>query len=131
MTVLGFDYGRRHIGVASGSTDTGLFEPLTTISVSAESDVAIASLIERQHPQRLIVGVSERTSAQEAAAFASSLRARFRLPVELVDETLSSQEARNKLFHVSPSKRRGRIHAAAAALILDQWLQSHTTKGPS
>ena len=128
MIVLSFDYGLSHIGVALGSTDTGLVEPLTVISVSSlNKDLEkIADLIKTHHPEKLIVGVSEKSSARQSLNFASGLKKTFSLPVEISDETLSSQEAEKRTLHWKKSKGKLFRHAAAAAIILERWLADLT-----
>lgn len=121
-TVLGFDYGKARIGVAIGSTETNLAEPLATILNSPDHLSRITELIARFQPNRLIVGVSENTSAHQAHEFADRLRAKFQLAVDLVDETLSSQDALRHLHHLRPRKRAQMQHAAAAAVMLGHWL---------
>ena len=128
MIVLSFDYGLSHIGVALGSTETGLAEPLTVISTSnLNQDLReIANLIKTYHPEKLIVGISEKSSARQSLDFASGLKKTFSLPVEVSDETLSSQEAEEKTRHWKKSKGKLFHHAAAAAIILDRWLSDLT-----
>lgn len=124
MAILSFDYGLSHIGVALGSTETGLAEPLTTISTSSlNQDLGeIAKLIKIHHPEKLIVGVSEKSSARQSLDFASGLKKTFSLPVEISDETLSSREAEEKTRHWKKSKGKLFRHAASAAIILERWL---------
>ena len=128
MIILSFDYGLSHIGVALGSTETGLTEPLTVINTSAlNKDLGeIAKLIKIYQPEKLIVGVSEKSSARQSLNFASGLKKTFSLPVEISDETLSSKEAEEKTRHWKKSKGKLFRHAAAAAIILDRWLSDLT-----
>ena len=128
MIVLSFDYGLSHIGVALGSTETGLAEPLTVISTSnLNQDLReIANLIKTYHPEKLIVGISEKSSARQSLDFASGLKKTFSLPVEVSDETLSSKEAEEKTRHWKKSKGKLFRPAAAAAIILDRWLSDLT-----
>jgi putative Holliday junction resolvase len=128
MTVISFDYGLSHIGVALGSTETGLAEPLTVISTSGlNKDLEkIAELIKIHHPEKLIVGISEKSSARQSLNFALGLKKNFFLPVEVSDETLSSKEAEEKTRHWKKSKGKLFRHAAAAAIILERWLSDLT-----
>jgi len=128
MTVISFDYGLSHTGVAIGSTETGLAEPLTVIHTSAlNKDLGeIAKLIKSHQPEKLIVGVSEKSSALKSLNFSSELKKTFSLPVEISDETLSSKEAEEKTRHWKKSKGKLFRHAAAAAIILDRWLSDLT-----
>lgn len=128
MIVLSFDYGLSHIGVALGSTDTGLAEPLTVINYK-NSDFVISEikkLLNAHHPEKLIVGISEQLSALQSLEFASLLKRNFDLSLEVADESLSSQEAEKKTLHWKKSKGKLFRHAAAAAVILERWLSDLT-----
>jgi len=130
-TLLGFDYGPAKIGVAVGQTLTGTATPLTTLrAVKQRPDwAAIGRLIESWRPDRLVVGLplnmddSEAPVAAGARRFARQLEGRYRLPVALVDERLTSRGARE-----AAGGRPGRIEeldALAAKLILETWLSEH------
>ena len=125
MTVLGFDYGKKWIGVALGSTDTGLAEPLLTLANSDRLFPAIAGLLAVHHPSQLVIGVSEWESARQASLFAQRLTHETSLPAELVDETLSTQEALALILHKRTYKKKQTLHAAAAAVILGRWFADH------
>jgi putative Holliday junction resolvase len=141
-TLLAFDYGRRRIGVAVGNTVTGRARALETIAATdAGPDwTRIGALLEEWRPARLVVGVPYNDAApgaagddiaREAQRFARRLHGRFGLPVELVDERLSSAAAYEGLAAERRAGRRGRIarediDSAAAAVILQDWLDKHT-----
>jgi putative holliday junction resolvase len=138
-TLLAFDYGRRRIGVAVGNTLTRNARALVTLGAddSGPDWAQIAALLEAWRPTRLVVGVPYNDAASgegiaaEAQRFARRLHGRFGLPVETVDEVLSSAEARARLVAERHAGRRGRIankdiDSAAAAVILQDWLDQHT-----
>ncbi len=134
--LLGFDFGARRIGVAVGQTLTGSASAEGTLSAhdGVPDWAAIDALIAQWSPTRLLVGRpanmdgtdSAMTSAAEA--FASTLGERTGLPVDLVDERLTSFEAREQLREQRRSgvrKRRvrpGDLDAHAARLIVETWL---------
>lgn len=138
VTLLAFDYGRRRIGVAVGNTLTGDARPLTTLDATeAGPDWArIGALLAEWRPARLVVGVPYNDApnepiAAEAQRFARRLQGRFELPVDTVDERLSSAEAYDRLKGGRRAGRRGPIakediDSAAAAVILQDWLDRHT-----
>lgn len=126
MNVLGIDYGTEHIGIALGSTESGLAEPLTTLLAHQNPDSAIRALVSEHHSDIVVVGVSEKTSAAQAEQFANCLKLTVNLPVHLVDETLSSKEAISKLLHKSRKKRAIEQHAASAAVILERWMEEQS-----
>lgn len=157
-TLLGFDFGRLRIGVAVGNTVTGTADALTIIESEplGERWKAIASLVEQWRPDALVVGrpavpseerddgdAAEASNVRDTAArcerFARQLAGRFRLPVELVDESGTSLEAAAALAArrrsgtgkgaaAVPGGRRERAahngadDAEAAAIILRQYL---------
>lgn len=123
MTVIGFDFGESKIGVAKGSTESGLAEPVETISAGPRISQEIQRIIRSFHPRHLVVGVSEGTSGRAAQRFAEDLKRQTGLPVSLMDETVSTKEAEVAVRHKPRSRRALLSHAAAAAIILERWLQ--------
>jgi putative Holliday junction resolvase len=127
-TLLGFDYGPRKIGVAVGQTITGSASPLTTIRSHGERPdwSRIENLIREWRPKAAVVGLpfnmddSETALAPRARRFARQLQGRFGLKVHLVDERLTSLEARRQLGRNATSVEA--IDAMAAKLILETWL---------
>lgn len=77
------------------------------------------------------LGGEEGPSARRARRFAEALRARTGLPVELYDEWLSTREARARLRDqgVSDREARDKIDSAAAAVVLQSWLDARRPKG--
>ncbi len=138
VTLLAFDYGRRRIGVAVGNTLTGDARPLTTLEATEAGPdwTRIGALLAEWRPARLVVGVPyndapDEPIAAEAQRFARRLQGRFELPVDTVDERLSSAEAYDRLKDGRRAGRRGAIakkdiDSAAAAVILQDWLDRHT-----
>lgn len=125
MIVLGFDYGTAHVGIAKGDSEIRLVEPLKTLQNTPHIVGDIASIIELYKPHVLIVGVSEQRSALQAKKFAQTLSSLFpHIPVHTTDETLSTQDAAEKLSHLSSKKRQEREHSASAAVILENWLDA-------
>lgn len=136
---LGFDYGRRHIGIAVGETVTRTARPLTTLQCRPPGRVdwqAIAGLIGAWQPELLVVGrpshedghPGEITRASDR--FARRLHGRFGLPVHQVNEHLSSRAARERLADGGrKGKSRDReaaVDMMAAVVILETWLATNT-----
>lgn len=130
---LGFDFGYKRIGVAVGQVITCSAQPLTTID--AKQGIPdwslIQKLITQWKPQALIVGLptciddSEQYTTPAARHFAKQLKKRFVLPVHLVDERLTTVEARSLLFAEGGYRKiKGtQVDSIAACIILEQWLQ--------
>jgi putative Holliday junction resolvase len=134
-TVLGFDYGARRIGVAVGNALTGSASALAVIGNGAHGPdwPRLDALIREWRPQTLVVGLpltmegEEQNNSTAARAFATQIGARCHLPVELVDERLSSREAAQRFAQQRASGQARRKHALAldsiaAQVIVESWL---------
>ena len=125
--VLGFDYGERRIGVAVGQTLTGSANPLAVVKVrnSHPDWRKLEELVRRYEPDALVLGLPQHPDGSEHALsprihqFERQLRHRFRLPVHLIDERLSSYEAAQRCHDSGASE----LDAVAAQVILETWLR--------
>ena len=133
---MAFDYGARRIGVAVGQATTGSASPVGVVAVHGEPDwAALARCIGEWSPSRLLVGLpynmdgTETSLAATCRAFAAELARRYGLPVEFVDERLTSAAATAELREARRAGTRARrvrredIDAHAARLILETWLR--------
>ena len=131
-TVIALDYGLRNMGVAVGNTISQTARPLAIIG--ARDGVpdwrALTKLIEEWQPSRVIVGHplnmdgSESDISQRVMKFARQIEGRYQIAVTLVDERLTSREAKAAALSAG---HRGDFSAApiddeAAAIILTTWL---------
>lgn len=133
-SVLGFDFGKKRIGIATGQTITGTATPLKTIrQVEGNPDwTAIADEIQHYRPHALIVGMpyssdgSENPMTQAVEQFCYELQKRFQLPVEKVNEAFSSQQAEEILRSDIKINQHNKheIDRMAAAIIVQRWLDS-------
>jgi putative holliday junction resolvase len=134
-TVLGFDVGARRIGVALGSGYGLGARALAVIDVHADRVdwAAIERLHREWRPAGFVVGDpmtldgGDQPIRQRARAFAEELQRRFGLPVAMVDERNSSQEAAQRFAAERAEGRRRRrdadlLDAVAAVIILERWL---------
>jgi len=137
ISALGLDIGKKRIGVA-GCDGTGLIATgLTTISRTSRSQVvaSLGELVVERQVQVLVIGLpytmkgSLGYQARLVQKEARSLGAALQLPVEYVDERLTSVEAEQLLIDqkLSPSRHKELIDKKAACLILQRWLDSHAT----
>jgi putative Holliday junction resolvase len=120
---LAFDFSPRRVGVAVGNTMLKQAQPLTTVSARGDARfAAIARLVSDWQPDALVVGVpthpdgAPHDNTRGAKAFARQLRGRFKLTVHEVDERYTTVEAM--------AQGAGDVDAAAAALILEQYLRT-------
>jgi len=125
--VLAFDFGLKHIGVAVGQTVTRTASPLTTLRAKNGKPEwqSIDKLVSEWRPFSLLVGLplnmdaTESDMSERARNFAAQLASRSELPVDMVDERLTSHATRDV----------DNTHAAAAALIAESWLASSQNAG--
>jgi len=132
--VLAIDYGRRRIGVAASDPLGITAQGIATLDGRDRPGAieAIATLVAEREAGRVLVGHplsmdgTAGPMAREAEAFAASLRARLAIPVELVDERLSSFAADQALREAGLSRREraAREDQVAAALLLRAWLDT-------
>jgi len=132
ISALGLDLGHRRIGVA-GCDGTGLIATgLTTIrrtSFAKDIELLRQIVIERQ-VQTLVIGLPYTmkgevgTQAQKTQKLAKRISKALDLPLDFIDERLTSHEAESMMRkqRINPSEQRGMIDRKAAALILQRWL---------
>ena len=133
--VLGFDYGARRIGVASGNRISQSARPLPVLMANAGQPdwQRVDALLREWKPDALIVGLpltldgGEQSVTRGARAFADAIGQRSGLPVHLVDERHTSQEAAHRFATqraAGAARRRdaANIDSLAAAVILESWL---------
>ncbi len=134
--ILGLDVGSKRIGLAIsdqlGITAQGLE---TLHRQNKRSDFAqLEQVIRQQRVAEIVIGLPLRMSgaegiqAEKMQAFAEEIRRRFRLPVHLWDERLSSAQANRLLRETDMSiRRRGEVvDQMAAVLILQSWMDARS-----
>jgi putative holliday junction resolvase len=134
--VLAFDFGTRRIGVAVGQTLTGSATAIGALPCRHGTPdwAAVDTCIAQWAPARLLVGLpynmdgSDTTTTAPCREFGALLAERSRLPVDYVDERLTSNAAYDELRDERRSGARARrirpedIDANAARLILTTWM---------
>jgi putative Holliday junction resolvase len=135
IVVVALDFGLKRIGIASGDTLTRSAHPHSTIANGATGPdwPALQRVLADLRPARIAVGEPYNADGSEspltavARRFAAELQQRSSLPVDLVDERWSSQDAEERLRAARASGTRTRrvaredVDAAAAAVILERW----------
>ena len=129
QTLLGFDFGTQRIGVAAGQNITGTATALCTIrSGHGKPDwEKISELIDHWKPDALVVGMplhddgSDSDISRAARKFIRQLEERYRLPVHLMDERLSTHAAKQFMKN---STGKQETDAVAAMIILQGWLET-------
>ena len=134
--ILGLDVGSRRIGLAVSDPLGITAQGLDTIHrQNKRLDFGQLERVIREYDvTQIVIGLPLRMSGVEGAsaekmqAFAEDIRRRFRLPVHLWDERLSSAQANRLLRETDMSiKRRGQVvDQMAAVLILQSWMDARS-----
>ncbi len=135
MRIMALDYGAARIGVAVSDELKLLARPLETIEVKGWKKLLerLRSLVAGYGVERLVVGIpynmdgSRGPAAERAERFARRLEAALGLPVERIDERLTSREAEKLLARAGKArdkiKQKKRLDEVAAAVILQDYLE--------
>lgn len=136
--VLGLDVGSRRIGIAVSDPLGITAQGLETLQRrNKRHDLAELERVIREYAvQEIVVGLplrmsgAEGTQSEKMQRFAEDLRKRFRLPVHLWDERLTSAEANRLLWEtdLSIEKRAKAVDRMAAVLILQGWMEGHVAR---
>jgi putative Holliday junction resolvase len=145
-SILAVDYGRARMGLAVADSETRMAQPLSTLErINRNEDMRRLREVVREHAvKQIVVGLPLRLDgtrgemAEETERFAQRLRKQCGVPVEMVDERLTSWEAERLLEEVqgrfirdeklSGGKKsknaQGKmtVDAVAAAVILKEYL---------
>jgi putative holliday junction resolvase len=133
VAALGLDVGSKRIGVA-GCDGLGLIATgITTIwRTSFPEDIAqLAAIISERQVEILILGLPYTmdgkigSQAKQVQKFARRVATVIELPIEYMDERLTSYAAEEmmKAANISVSRNKATIDRIAAAVILQQWLE--------
>ncbi len=132
-TVIGFDFGTVWTGIAIGLTLTAQARPLNAIkSISLKPNwLAIETVLKEWQPQKLIVGLpssmidDHHPMTAKVLKFSRQLEGRFKVPVELIDERLTTREAYQIAIESKRQKTKQEIDSIAAVLITESWLRGN------
>ena len=131
--IISFDFGLKRIGTAIGQAVTKTARPLSVLPAKAgvPNWGSVDQLIAAWSPAMLIVGVplnmdgTAQPMTNHAKQFAAALRERYALPVEEVDERLTTKAAREHLFAEGgyAALQGGQVDCMAATLMLESWFR--------
>lgn len=134
--VLGFDFGTKKTGVATGQQVTATAAPLAPLAMrdGIPDWVIIERLLKEWQPNIVLVGLplnmddTESELSHLARKFARRLHHRFNVSVLMVDERLTSRAARELLSELG-THRKGKlpsVDSTAAVLMVESWLKTPT-----
>ena len=136
---MGLDVGDRRIGVALSDPLGITAQRLALLERrNAAGDIEAVGALAKQHAVgRIVVGLpltlrgQVGPQAKKVEAFADALRRKTQVPVELVDERLTTVQGERALLETGASrrKRKATIDQVAAQLILQQFLDTQRERG--
>lgn len=137
MRILAVDHGEKRIGLALSDPTGTLASPLTVIKhVSRLMDAAqVANLAAENGVGLIVIGQSfdeegnPNLAGRRAAKFAEALQEQTQIPIELFDESFSTQDARQTVIELgfSRKKRAGHHDSLAAVMILRSYIEANRT----
>ncbi len=133
MRALGIDFGERRIGLALSDPEGSFALPYRVLERTSDHDAiaAIAAIIAEEGVELLVLGEPRRPAdgaagpaALRVRRFGARLARRTALPVEWVDESLTSRAAAERLRDAGAGRRarREQIDAVAAQILLQEAL---------
>ncbi|ALO34157.1 Holliday junction resolvase [Colwellia sp. MT41] len=130
-TVIGFDFGKKYIGVAVGQEMTGSATPLGSIKATDGMPHwhNLAKYLTEWQPDVIVVGLplnmdgSEQQLTLDAKKFGKRIQGRFGINVEFQDERLTTADAKEQLFARGGFKnlKKDNIDAESARLIIESY----------
>lgn len=134
-TVIGFDFGKKYIGVAVGQEITGSASPLGSIKANdgIPNWEQLTHYLKEWLPDIIVIGLplnmdgSEQQLTLDAKKFGSSIAGRFGLPIEFQDERLTTADAKERLFAQGGYRnlKKDNIDAVSAALIIESFFEAN------
>jgi len=132
--IIGFDVGRKRLGVAVSDESATIATPVVVLDVDElkRDSRPLKRLVQDYEPDNAIVGLpvtlagEEGPQAEEVRAFAGQWIAPLGIDVTFVDERLSSVDAKRALREVGMDEKqaRGKVDMIAASLFLQSYLDS-------
>ncbi len=137
-TVIGFDFGKKFIGVAVGQEITGHANPLG--SIKATNGIphweSLSNYLYEWQPDIIVIGLplnmdgSEQQLTLDAKKFGRRIAGRFGLTVVFQDERLTTADAKEQLFSRGGYRnlKKDHIDAESARLIIESFFEQQAAK---
>ncbi|MGL1959174.1 MAG: Holliday junction resolvase RuvX [Colwellia sp.] len=134
-TVIGFDFGKKYIGVAVGQEITGSASPLG--SIKANDGIpnwdSLGTYLKEWQPDLIVVGLplnmdgTEQQLTLDAKKFGNRIAGRFGVKVAFQDERLTTADAKEQLFARGGYKnlKKDNIDAESARLIIESFFEQY------
>ena len=136
--ILGVDFGQKRIGLALGQTMTQSARALSTVANNQQLWHELAAVIKEWQISQIVIGLpldmdgEEQEITRQVKNFAKKLQQQFELPINYIDERLTSYEAERQFKtqranKLAKAKHKSQIDAMAAQIILQSWLDQLET----
>ncbi len=124
MNALSIDYGNKRIGIAISIQ--GIIQPLCVVKNDSDFLIQLQKIISDYQINKIFIGISEGLFALKTQKFVDELKTMVKLPIETVEEAVSTIEADQiYLANKKPKKDyKKNIDAIAAAVILKRVISS-------
>lgn len=128
---MAIDYGGTRVGIAVAGSVARLPRPHSTLHNDETLWEALSRVIEAESVGTVVVGLPRGIDGQETDQtricrdFAAELERRTGLTVELQDEALTSEKAKQEFASRGTEPASGELDALAACYILEDYLQEH------
>ncbi|WP_440874329.1 Holliday junction resolvase RuvX [Thalassotalea sp. PLHSN55] len=133
-TLIGFDFGKKYIGVAVGQEITGSASPLGSIKATngIPNWPQLEAYLNEWQPDLVVVGLplnmdgSEQQLTLDAKKFGNRVAGRLGVKVEFQDERLTTADAKEQLFSRGGYRnlKKDNIDAESAKLILESYFEA-------
>ncbi|MCX6804912.1 MAG: Holliday junction resolvase RuvX [Patescibacteria group bacterium] len=131
--VMAFDYGDVRVGVALKPAEQASAEALITIPNNPQMWGIIKDLLSQYSPSQVVVGRPRNLEGEntkqtnKAELFASKLSSSYNIDIQLQDEALTTEQAKQRIPSRISSRTRDIIDQYAACIILESFLQEKQT----
>lgn len=133
--LIAIDYGERRIGIALSDEEQTISFPYMTIDTRKQPDVMkqIAALVRDQNVGKIVIGNPTNATNEDSEKskvirnFVNTLKNHVSIPIELWDESYTTQAALQVLVQSNRrlKKNRNKVDQIAASLILKDYLEHH------
>jgi len=131
---LGIDYGTKNVGVAIGGPETGLALPYITLQNDKNFFENLLKICADEKIEKIVIGIPMPTrgkigeQVERATKFAKAVGEKTKLPIETVDEKFTTREVESYFSDFKKEIKKISKDAAAAAIILQSYLELLTKK---
>jgi putative pre-16S rRNA nuclease len=130
-SVIAIDFGEKRVGVAIASMAAQIPRPFKTLVNDVNLIMSLRQIVESENVVHIVVGYPRGLEGQSTdqtkivEEFVKDLEIRFKVPIDLQDEALTSEKAIDELNRAERPYTKEEVDALAAAYILNDWISEH------